>query len=82
VRKALAGFSYAGWALANAALGYFTGIERDGFHRMDRFDWLIFSLVMSLNLFLVIRALANDTFSDFTPPNTTTSKPQVTKSES
>jgi len=64
MKKTWTAISYAGLTLANAALGYFGGIGKSGYHAMDRYDWLMFTLSMSVSLFIVMRALANGTFAN------------------
>ena len=64
MKKVWTAISYSGLTLSNAAFGYFSGIGKKGFHEMDNYDWMIFSLTMIIQFFIVMRALANGTFSN------------------
>jgi len=64
MKKVWTAISYSGLTLANAAFGYFSGIGKKGFHEMDRYDWIMFNLTMLAQFFIVMRALANGTFSN------------------
>lgn len=64
MKKIWTAVSYAGLTLANAAFGYFSGVGKKGFHEMDSYDWIMFNLTMLAQFFVVMRALANGTFSN------------------
>lgn len=64
MKKVLTAVTYCGLGLATAASSYFDGLGKAGFHSMDNYDWLKFTLLMVIALFTVMRSLCNGTFSN------------------
>lgn len=70
MKKLTVAISYAGMMLASAALGHFQQMGKEGFAAMGTYDWLMFDLLIFLQVCIVMRALANGTFVNGLPPKT------------